>query len=101
MKPGTKVKMSKVLVQRQKMPLSIIAHVKEFSNCIGIIENVNTEGWMPPSLHLSKEIAPIEFDVRWLPGNFRYLYVAKELVEVTNKEWDQYCSEKKLMHLLE
>ena len=53
------------------------AHVEEFGDCEGIVEEFVV--WNPgsPDEHIGPEV-----DVRWQPSNLRYAYLPSMLVEV-------------------
>jgi hypothetical protein len=71
MKKGTRVKMSEDLKAALRSN-GCDDHVREFGNCIGIVEGPVDYG---------SSQGP-EVDVRWQPGSLRYAYHPDQLVKI-------------------
>ena len=72
MKKGDKVKMSEGLKEAMRQNGSK-EHIKEFGECIGIVEGITYE---------NEDGTDVDVDVRWQPSNLRYGYSINSLVKI-------------------
>ena len=83
-RPGDRVRMNNK-IKHALIQNSCEDHVKEFENCIGIVQCLTDYNNCLPndSSYDVRKVGP-EWDVRWQPSNLRYAYSEEDL-EIINE----------------